>query len=85
MFCFNQQVLLLLFEALASFCGHIIISARMFSQSLLDLDQYSLSQHTVFIPELLMVFSKREICIFINEKITPGLTDLLHQDPLNGS
>jgi hypothetical protein len=59
---FQPAVLLLLFEALESFCGH------MFSQSLLDLDQCSLSQHTVFIPELLMVFSKREICIFINER-----------------
>jgi hypothetical protein len=76
-FLFQQAVLLLLFQALAIFCGH------MFSQSLLDLDQCSLSQHTVFIPELLMVCSEQEICICINEQ--NGLTDLLHQDPLNSS
>ncbi len=35
---------------------------------LLDFDQCSLSQHAVFIPELLMVFSKQEICICINEQ-----------------
>ncbi len=61
-FMFQPAVLLLLFQALASFCGH------MFSQSLLDLDQCSLSQHTVFIPELLVVCSKQEICICINEQ-----------------
>ncbi len=38
----------------------------MFSQSLLDLDQCPLSQHTVFIHELLMVCSEQEICICIN-------------------
>jgi hypothetical protein len=61
---FQPAVLLLLpvFQALAIFCGH------MFSQSLLDLDQCSLSQHTVFIPELLMVCSEQEICICINEQ-----------------
>ena len=59
---FQPAVLLLLFQALAIFCGH------MFSQSLLDLDQCSLSQHTVFIPELLMVSSEQEICICINEQ-----------------
>jgi hypothetical protein len=59
---FQPAVLLLLFQALAFFCGH------MFSQSLLDLDQCFLSQHTVFIPELLMVCSGHEICICINEQ-----------------
>ncbi len=48
-FMFQPAVLLLLFQALAIFCGH------MFSQSLLHFDQYSLSQHTVFIPELPML------------------------------
>ncbi len=52
----------ILFQALAMFCGH------MFSQSFLDLDQSPLSQHTVFIPELLMVCSEQEICICINEQ-----------------
>jgi hypothetical protein len=61
-FMFKPAVLLLLFQALASFCGHIL------SQSLLDLDQCPLSQHTVFIPELLMVCSEQEICICINEQ-----------------
>ncbi len=61
-FMFQPALLLLLFQALASFCGH------MFSQSLLVLDQCSLSQHTVFIPELLIVCSKQEICICINEQ-----------------
>ncbi len=60
-FMFQPAVLLLLFQALAIFCGH------MFSQSLLDLDQCFLSQHTVFIPKLLMVCSEHEICICINE------------------
>jgi hypothetical protein len=53
---------IILFQALAIFCGHL------FSQSLLDLDQCPLSQHTVFIPELLMVCSEQEICICINEQ-----------------
>ena len=61
-FMFQPAVLLLLFQALAIFCGH------MFSQSLLDLDQCSFSQLTVFIPALLMVCSKQEICICINEQ-----------------
>ncbi len=59
---FQPAVLLLLFQALAKCCGH------MFSQSLLDLDQCSLSQLTVFVPELLMVCSEQEICICINEQ-----------------
>ena len=59
---FQPAVLLLLFQALAIFCGH------MFSQSLLDLDQCSFSQLTVFIPALLMVCSEQEICICINEQ-----------------
>ncbi len=59
---FQPAVLLLMFQAVAIFCGH------MSSQSLLDLDQCSLSQHTVFIPELLMVCSEQEICICINEQ-----------------
>ena len=59
---FQPAVLLLLFQALAIFCGH------MFSQSLLDLDQCSFSQATVFIPALLMVCSEQEICICINEQ-----------------
>jgi hypothetical protein len=45
-----------------NFFGH------MFSQSLLELDQCSLNQHTVFIPELLTVCSEQEICICINEQ-----------------
>ncbi len=61
-FMFQPAVLLLLFHALAIFCGH------MFSRSLLDLDQCSLSQHTVFIPELSMLCSKQEFCICINEQ-----------------
>ncbi len=60
-------------------------SSSNFLWPLLDLDQCPLSQHTVFIPELLMVCSEQEIYICINKKITPGLTDLLHQDPLNHS
>ncbi len=59
---FQPAVLLLLFQALAIFCGH------MFSQPLLDLDQCSFSQLTVVIPALLMVCSKQEICICINEQ-----------------
>jgi hypothetical protein len=59
---FQPAVLLLLFQALTMFCGH------MFSQPLLDLDQCSLSQHTGFIPELLMVCTEQEICICINEQ-----------------
>ena len=35
---------------------------------MLDLDQCPLSQHTVFIPELLIVCSEQEICICINEQ-----------------
>jgi hypothetical protein len=61
-FLFQQAVLFLQFQALAYFCGH------MYSQSLLDLDQCSLSQHTFFIPEQLMVCSEQEICICINEQ-----------------
>jgi hypothetical protein len=74
-FLFQPAVLLLLFQGLANFCSH------MLSQFLLDLDQCSLSQHTVFIPELLVVCSEQEICICINEQ----RIDLLYQDPLNGS
>ncbi len=59
---FQPAVLLLLFQALAIFCGY------MFSQSLLELDQCSVSQHTVFIPELLIVWYEHEICICINEQ-----------------
>ncbi len=61
-FLFQPAFLLLQFQAIANCCSH------MLSQSLLDLDQCSLSQHTFFIPELLIVFSKQEICICINEK-----------------
>ncbi len=61
-FMFQPAVLLLLFQALATFCGY------MFFQSLLDLDQCSLSQHTVFIPELLMVCPEQEICFCMNEQ-----------------
>jgi hypothetical protein len=64
-FMFQPAILLLLFQALAIFCGH------MFSQSFLDLDQCPLIQHTVFIPELLMVCSEQEICICINEQNNP--------------
>ncbi len=71
-FMFQPAVLLLLFQALAIFCTRLKSFQTAFSHfranSLLDLDQCSFSQHTVFIPELLMVCSKQQICICINEQ-----------------